>query len=417
MAESLSSYIARLAEAHSVLPSTLINKIVGPALNKRYLTKSTVQGGSRFYQFSSAFNGVGKSAHELTTVLESLTMRHDLSNLTLALWKSVLPSKDLVRTNRAWCPCCLEEWKENKGIVYEPLLWSIKAVKVCPSHKIELQEICPGCKRKNYVLNRKSRVGFCSSCGIWLGQSLSECNNKQDDPAYLNYQVFISSNVGSLLSITDQEIKKLDVSHFENNLNYIIDSLAYGSAKGFAKKTGIPFTNIRVWRQGKNRPSLDGLLKISYLTDIKVIDLFSGKKPNFNIKGIPLGDKVEIKPDKISRRKLNPGEIRNSLTVYKNDKVPVSVSEIARSLGLDKKVLYHHFPEDCQALAARYHAETMRNKQKRLIEMESLIKEAVKHLISQGIYPSRRKVEEYTGRDGLLREKDLFIIWQKIIKV
>lgn len=193
-----------------------------------------------------------------------------MSNITLSLWGRILPSKDLVRSTRAWCPCCFEEWRSSKRKVHEPLLWAIKVVEVCPIHKIRLQEECPKCKKQNYVLNRKARVGFCSSCGTWLGQDLGKYNNEKDDLSYLKYQVFISSNVGSLLSVPYQEIKGMDICYFQANLNYMIDTLSNGSVKGFAKKTGIPFTNVRVWRNGNNRPSLNWLLKISYLTDINV---------------------------------------------------------------------------------------------------------------------------------------------------
>lgn len=136
--------------------------------------------------------------------------------------------------------------------------------------------------------------------------------------------------------------------------------------------------------------------------------MLSDGKLKLNVEDLSLDDSFEIRNVKISRRKLNAREISTKLNLYKVEKVPVSVSEIARSLGIDKKELYHHFPEDCKALAKRCREETIRVKQNRFKEMESVIKEAVMYLCSQGIYPSRRKVEEYTGRNGLLRERRLF---------
>lgn len=63
--ESMTNYLARLAEAHSVTLGSLISYVITPILRKKYLTKSTLFDGSRFYENSSALLGIGMSANDI----------------------------------------------------------------------------------------------------------------------------------------------------------------------------------------------------------------------------------------------------------------------------------------------------------------------------------------------------------------
>ena len=76
-------------------------------------------------------NGSGLGASEWIQILQELTLRTDLRFLTMISWKEVLPQGQLLRPKRAWCPACYEEWREQEAVIYEPLLWALKAVTVC----------------------------------------------------------------------------------------------------------------------------------------------------------------------------------------------------------------------------------------------------------------------------------------------
>lgn len=90
--ESLTGYVARLAEAHCVSPGDLI------AHKCRSLVKRP-QGKSYLHQVSSStetLNGTGQMAIDFIQVLENLTLRQELRYLTLLQWANVLPSKGLL---------------------------------------------------------------------------------------------------------------------------------------------------------------------------------------------------------------------------------------------------------------------------------------------------------------------------------
>ena len=121
MCESITSYIIRLAREHNVLVGTLIKKVVAPMLNNKYILNSSIYGGNRFYDGAKSLNSFDKNALEFTRVLGLLTKRTDIKDTTLIEIKDLISSRDLLNSNLAWCPLCLEKWEEDT--VYYPLIW------------------------------------------------------------------------------------------------------------------------------------------------------------------------------------------------------------------------------------------------------------------------------------------------------
>jgi len=153
--ESLTGYIARMAEAHCVLTATLISQEFAS------LSKPS-QGRSYLHDMSSrteALNGTGRMAKNLVEMLEGLTLRNDLRFLTLLFWADVLPKRGLLRRTRAWCPACYHQWRTKGQAVYEPLLWTLQVVAICPDHQQHLVFQCPHCQRQLPLLAWQSRPG------------------------------------------------------------------------------------------------------------------------------------------------------------------------------------------------------------------------------------------------------------------
>lgn len=177
MVEGLSSYLIRLAEAHSVTLGVLVSKKIAPAQNKQYLLKSASEGGNGFYNAGHELNGLGNLAEDWAQTLNILTERNDLENLTLVRLNEWLPDRGVLRTNLAWCPACLEEWKMSQSEIYEPLLWNFQSVTHCINHKTLLTTECPNCKKMIQILSRKRRIGYCPNCCAWLGSLVAATND------------------------------------------------------------------------------------------------------------------------------------------------------------------------------------------------------------------------------------------------
>src|SRR5712692_6935599 len=182
--ESLTSYVSRLAEAHSVSVHDLVVHELLPFLGRPHLANGrNANLLTAFWRNETrALNGTRSLARKMVRGLESLTGRDDLRFLTLLTWTEVLPVHLLQKSTRAWCPGCFEDWRESGRVIYDPLVWTLAPVTVCPHHRRPLRTICPfpECRRRSPWLGSRSRPGCCARCGGWLGNSRTHGGTEEE---------------------------------------------------------------------------------------------------------------------------------------------------------------------------------------------------------------------------------------------
>jgi TniQ len=163
LVECLTSYVARLSGEHSVSPSTLVRRQILPCLNRPLLTGDGSPVSTFLGQQSLVLNGLTETARTFVQALEELTLRRDLSLLTMLPYKEVLSGVTLLRKTKSWCFRCYEEWREAEQIIYEPLLWMLSAVTLCPQHVLPLEARCPypDCERQQFPLTARGQPGYC----------------------------------------------------------------------------------------------------------------------------------------------------------------------------------------------------------------------------------------------------------------
>lgn len=182
--EGLVSYICRLAEAHHVSPGVLIKQEILPSFRRTYSiggrTAYQVRN-DRFETLVSSFptpkyrknpNEYGLLAWQYIEGLEPLTLQKNLQSLTIPSWSEEASQRhqniEFSRRVRAWCPECLQVWRDDKQPVYEPLIWSIAAVTICPIHQQPLRSYCPHCQKTQLPISGRMQVGRCAYCQKWL---------------------------------------------------------------------------------------------------------------------------------------------------------------------------------------------------------------------------------------------------------
>jgi hypothetical protein len=117
MVESLTGYIARLAEAHCVSSGLLYWKEIKALAGKGNIFSFRVTGDGGYS--THTINGHGSPAADFVRVMEVLTGRRDLRYLTLLTWAQVLPGHSLLRRWRAWCERCFQAWLQAKQPIYD----------------------------------------------------------------------------------------------------------------------------------------------------------------------------------------------------------------------------------------------------------------------------------------------------------
>lgn len=185
-----------------------------------------------------------------------------------------------------------------------------------------------------------------------------------------------------------------------------------GSRSAFSGKMGIPKTTVRVWFDGKHRPSLESLLKICYFSDIYLSDFLCGKYNTFNINP-HLRDKQKPRIE-VKRKAFNKEGVQRTLLALLKEQPPISMNEVARRLHYDKRILYKHFPELCKEISQKHLNFIQECRDQRIKEACIRVNEATIQLYNRGIYPSRRRVEGLLQTE-ILREKPLQDAWRETL--
>ena len=164
LVESLTSYLKRLAHTHHVKVADLV-RFCGTQTNAQVLL-STLQKLSRI-------DGITTSAQSWSELLSTLTCREEVICLTMNYWRSLLNPYRILRQYHAWCPLCYADAVQKESPLYEPLLWRLHCVEVCPVHYHQLVENCPTCGCQFTTLSNRAVIGYCPKCQHWLGNPSS----------------------------------------------------------------------------------------------------------------------------------------------------------------------------------------------------------------------------------------------------
>ncbi|MBR9663159.1 helix-turn-helix domain-containing protein [Bacillus cereus] len=403
--ESLTSYISRLAKEHNISLGTLINKILAPSLGKEYLIKSAKSGGNRFYDGAKSINGYCRNALDFSQILESLTLQNNLKDLTLINWRNIVSLRGLLNGKLSWCPSCISDWKVKNSQIYYPLSWHVSSMKVCLIHNTYLSNICPHCSKQPPILHRSGINGYCPLCKGWLGEYRRTFSISKQD-------IFNSKNIEALLTLDTTNLKETSQS-----LQKLIEEVADGNIAKFARLMSVPKVTMWDWIKGERLPSLEGLLKICFQLELPIEHLLTNKiaLPNFTVE--KTREKlISCSSNNINmRRKINPVLLNKKLKDYIHSDEIFSLSEVSKRVGYDKKLLYQHCPEHSKQIVENYKKYCEKQSFKRRKMLTSHVQIAVEELTRNGIYPSRRSVEKYLGKSGVLRESYIQQVWKESI--
>jgi hypothetical protein len=171
LVESIPSYLARLLWTTGVPMNHLA----------RYVGKHSLAGAGHVdsFQHAEALSPIGISR---ITTLEVLTGEMYLRCGSLWALSEIVACNTSAYGSyrRQWCPRCYEDWDEES---YEPLLWRIDLLGVCPKHQCRMECTCPNCGRFQRNIYQQDLRRFCWSCGT----SLAEGSTWTSRPAFANW--------------------------------------------------------------------------------------------------------------------------------------------------------------------------------------------------------------------------------------
>jgi hypothetical protein len=423
--ESLTSYIARLAEQHCLTTRSLIVKKLLPSLDRPYLSgQKSHDSITAFWKDASTLNGANILTAEWVQVTGKLTLYPDLHLLTMLPWADVLSPKGLVRHSQAWCPFCYEEWNRGKAVVYNPLIWSLEVVSICPLHNIPLHRQCPyeDCNRLIPMLAPRSRVGYCPHCGRWLGRSytgeaISAATFLDRDDE--EWQQWVVAKVAELISSASQLQLPLQKDHFAKAVATYLDEVAGGNISAAARLFQVSRRTIRDWKNGVQIPQLSSLLRFCHLCGISPLQLLTESSPAAEYSSTSrIISAVSGRKTRKHYRAFRFERLKCSLEaeLQSDHYPPPPMSQVAKKLGYDHSFLYKHLPDLCRAISDRfekYRTEQCEEK-KRLLIRE--VRQATLEIHSQGIYPSQSRVRNLLAKPGSIRIPEALATWHATLE-
>ncbi|MDP9314604.1 MAG: helix-turn-helix domain-containing protein [Chloroflexota bacterium] len=360
LVESLSSYLHRLAEVHSVPVSVLLRELIAPGLGRAYLDRGP--GGVAMFwgKHSAALNGTGAWARDVVNVLEALVHRTDLRCLTMLPWSAAVSSDSLLRRCKAWCSACFDEQRVHDQVIYEPLVWMLTAVTICPRHFQPLSTTCshPSCGKVLPPLTRQGRIGSCPHCGGWLGVV---AQGEHDQAMVvgaedLEQQRWLVDAGGEMLAAAPRLHLSAVPSTFEPNMSAYLQHLTNGNVAELARRLGITTDALHTWCRGESLPKLGNLLTacaalqttpLRMLTEEIDVPAALCSHTSFLVESPA--------PARKRSRPIDTNELEQQLQqILDTDEHPLpTISEVARRLGRNQNVLYRSCPELCRAITAR----------------------------------------------------------------
>ena len=350
--ESLTGYVARLAEAHCVSVAHLVGiELSGEASAAPLIVRRSDRKTSHFfYTQPYAINGVGGSPKRWCAALQQATLRNDLSRLTLLAFESLLSRESLFRRRCAWCSSCLEERRRSGSAVYESLLWALDLVRICPIHLQFLEQICPRCGRTSGPLTTYSQPGYCSRCRAWLGRRGDRGSVKKTlSHADLEYELWVGRNVGELFAAGPQLEGVLLLERLRRNLCRYVEAASKGNLLAFGHMTGVSRSALRGWISGSHRPALRSILELCYRLRSPLVKLLQ--------ETVSVVDAGHLRDDRGVRSPHRADEVRSALNQALSDDSAPSVTQVARRLGyVSEGRIYEIDRECCKKIVARHRA-------------------------------------------------------------
>jgi hypothetical protein len=474
--ESLTSYVARLAQAHCVSIRRLYLEEIFPLTKRGDVCPGQNQVLHIIRKHSDILNGTKLNAATWVQAIGILTNRADLHCLTMLAWAKVLSQRELLRPVRAWCPLCYEEWQLAGQVIYDPLIWALDVIKACPHHCQRLETCCPHCHKQPFLLESQSRPGYCPKCGKWLGVSsqVKVSDSKALTEDELKWQIWVIQNVGELIAAVPRLSSYPSRERISKAISIYATQLTEGNITAFARLVGKKIATLHPWHTGKSIPQLIALLQICFCIRTSLLNFLIGDVVTIDSDEAvrQINDKQQQKSKKVYKQPLELEQLQKALTLslteypppplaemtrrlgcsrdilqwnfpilsrkvveryvdYRKAKLedkrsillsvleseenpPISVREVARRIGVSDSYIRIYFPDLCHLISKRY-IEYHKNKSQKTIEkLCQEVRQVALELDAQGVNPHSGNVGKHLLKPGILRHKDVASALQEV---
>jgi hypothetical protein len=269
--ECLSSYMGRLAFAHSVTMGDLLTDIVTRSGELKFWRSTR---SAAIASECGAVDGLSNAASAVLRCLIKWTGQQTLRQANLIfLWEQIAHvAPGTMKQNRCWCVECYRRMEPDAR--HEPLIWRIASVKNCPIHRCLLEEHCPRCGSTQPIVGWPTgRLQCCTCRGSLLAAtkkriSHDESGSNLEEDAW---QEWLCSQLAELFSVNarDNRLANMAPGQFSEFLRETRKrfDLTWNDMR---EQFQFPGT-IDNWHHRGSRPSLPNLFLVCACAKVDVV--------------------------------------------------------------------------------------------------------------------------------------------------
>lgn len=328
---------------------------------------------------SESVNGATPGNARLVARAAELFGQPRLVETTLLSLGRVLECREAFRAFRAWCPSCIRAGGEH---AYDRLYWTLRCVRICVTHCVQLRTRCASCLGPHRPLHRLANPWTCPHCGADLARGVAGC---APDPVSIAGYALVSAAAAAA---------PVDPGGVAARVALAVERA--GSGQQLAERLGVAKSTVSVLQSGSARPHLDLFARLEAW-------LASG-----------------IQPPTVCRRRARSADqglaeatLRRALRVAS----PPSLRGIAGSIGTTPATLQRTWPQLARAVVLRRRASVLRAGTLRRRRLLLAASGSIRALRRSGRPLSRRALEAALGAPGILRATEVRELYLRATRV
>jgi hypothetical protein len=418
MVEGLQSYIVRLAREHCVTTHTLLQQGIFPRVFSDTEVASVQNKIRSIASTGVMFNSMSPLNASMVEAIEALTLRRDLTYLTMLPWRDGIAPVGMMRKKKAWCSVCYREWITSKQKLYEPLIWSIAQVSCCPVHRNYLECRCSNCGREQPLLTSATPAGFCAFCKSRLSAELKGnlTSKGLGSKVGLAQDTWSEEQMGSLLAASSSIQPEYVFAPLKDLYLRVVASRKLGERRKTANNLGVSAELLQcILRTDTYRPSLALLLSLCKHASLSVFDFLTGVADYQSIDPDKLPERPLIKSRKAATLSIKEQEEYLQTALVSEDDAHVGIAGHARRMGCSREVLHRRFPDLSAAITKRCREHQRLRREKLHNSLAQRARAATLQIYAEGEYPSARRVETYLDRPGCMRIPVVQAAWRETL--
>jgi hypothetical protein len=232
----------------------------------------------------------------------------------------------------------------------------------------------------------------------------------------LEQQFWVSTWAGELLAVAPHLPAPPHHEMVAEAVLAYVNGVMEGNFSAFARRLSVHRRTAWEWGKGTQTPQLGALLQLFVYLETSPVHFFQKQTlQTTSTYRTLVEESLAQKPKKhFWRFEAERLQIALECALQEESIPPPSMHKVAKQLQYDPSHLYKHFPDLCQAIAARYRTYQKQQRQLRLQQICDEVQQTAQILIVQGYLPNERQVGKRLTARGILKEKAVRTVLYRI---